>query len=208
MQFTACARIMIAVLHSKTGKYSNGFCHWPQCAWVQVGGRPHSVKRWIVHSEFLCPCCAVLWCGVPCCAVLCCAALCRCAALCLAVPCRAVPLCPVPYLLMQCCKCTYALLRVQSYPIVACSNKNRMQLDGSFKPSKANFTSLADPAAVGSGLTALTTLMHGGWEDARLVDTSTHVQFCTKRSYPTCVHLSFTHPQHRFVRGGACRPLR
>lgn len=32
--------------------------------------------------------------------------------------------------------------------------------DGSFVPSVAQFTSLADPAAVGSGLTALTTLMH------------------------------------------------
>lgn len=32
--------------------------------------------------------------------------------------------------------------------------------DGSWQPSQANFTSLADPAAVGSGQTALTTLMH------------------------------------------------
>jgi Peptidase family M3 len=32
--------------------------------------------------------------------------------------------------------------------------------DGSWQPSIANFTSLADPTAVGSGLTALTTLMH------------------------------------------------
>lgn len=32
--------------------------------------------------------------------------------------------------------------------------------DGTWQPSVANFTSLADPSAVGSGLTALTTLMH------------------------------------------------
>ena len=32
--------------------------------------------------------------------------------------------------------------------------------DGEWVPSSTNFTSLADPAAVGSGLTALTTLMH------------------------------------------------
>lgn len=32
--------------------------------------------------------------------------------------------------------------------------------DGSWQPATANFTSLADPSAVGSGLTALTTLMH------------------------------------------------
>jgi oligoendopeptidase F len=32
--------------------------------------------------------------------------------------------------------------------------------DGSWQPSEANFTSLADPKAVGSGLRALTTLMH------------------------------------------------
>ena len=31
---------------------------------------------------------------------------------------------------------------------------------GEFVPSKTNFTSLADPTAVGSGLTALNTLMH------------------------------------------------
>jgi hypothetical protein len=32
--------------------------------------------------------------------------------------------------------------------------------DGSWQPSTTNFTSLADPSAVGSGKTALTTLMH------------------------------------------------
>jgi oligoendopeptidase F len=32
--------------------------------------------------------------------------------------------------------------------------------DGTFQPSTAHFTSLADPSAVGSGFTALTTLMH------------------------------------------------
>lgn len=32
--------------------------------------------------------------------------------------------------------------------------------DGAWQPSVTNFTSLADPSAVGSGLTALTTLMH------------------------------------------------
>jgi oligoendopeptidase F len=32
--------------------------------------------------------------------------------------------------------------------------------DGSWQPSEANFTSLADPKAVGSGLNALATLMH------------------------------------------------
>jgi len=32
--------------------------------------------------------------------------------------------------------------------------------DGTWQPSTTNFTSLADPSAVGSGLTALRTLMH------------------------------------------------
>ena len=32
--------------------------------------------------------------------------------------------------------------------------------DGSWQPSEANFTSLADPKAIGSGHTALVTLMH------------------------------------------------
>ena len=35
-----------------------------------------------------------------------------------------------------------------------------VKADGSFQPSTTNFTSLADPSAVGSGKTALTTLMH------------------------------------------------
>ena len=34
--------------------------------------------------------------------------------------------------------------------------------DGSWQPSETNFTSLADPSAVGSGKTSLTTLMHEG----------------------------------------------
>jgi len=34
--------------------------------------------------------------------------------------------------------------------------------DGAFVPARANFTSLATPSAVGSGLTALTTLLHEG----------------------------------------------
>jgi hypothetical protein len=34
--------------------------------------------------------------------------------------------------------------------------------DGSWQPAEANFTSLADPSAIGSGLTALQTLMHEG----------------------------------------------
>lgn len=34
--------------------------------------------------------------------------------------------------------------------------------DGSWVPSKTNFTSLATPSAVGSGKTALVTLLHEG----------------------------------------------
>ena len=39
--------------------------------------------------------------------------------------------------------------------------------DGTFKPSQTNFTSLATPGAVGSGNTALTTLMHEGGHAVR-----------------------------------------
>jgi hypothetical protein len=35
-----------------------------------------------------------------------------------------------------------------------------LKADGSWQPTVTHFTSLADPAAIGSGLTGLTTLMH------------------------------------------------
>jgi hypothetical protein len=35
--------------------------------------------------------------------------------------------------------------------------------DGTWVPSRTNFTSLATPSAVGSGKTALVTLLHEGW---------------------------------------------
>ena len=35
-----------------------------------------------------------------------------------------------------------------------------VKADGSWQPTVTHFTSLADPAAIGSGLTGLTTLMH------------------------------------------------
>ena len=54
--------------------------------------------------------------------------------------------------------------------------------DGEWVPSSTNFTSLADPTAVGSGLTALTTLMH---EVRRLFP-------CARRSY--CWHVLMHSP--------------
>jgi len=42
--------------------------------------------------------------------------------------------------------------------------------DGSWQPSTANFTSLADPKQVGSGLTALTTLMHEAGHAAHMAN--------------------------------------
>ena len=40
--------------------------------------------------------------------------------------------------------------------------------DGSWQPTVTHFTSLADPAAIGSGLTGLTTLMHEAGHAAAL----------------------------------------
>ena len=54
--------------------------------------------------------------------------------------------------------------------------------DGEWVPSSTNFTSLADPTSVGSGLTALTTLMH---EVRRLFP-------CARRSY--CWHVLMHSP--------------
>jgi len=42
--------------------------------------------------------------------------------------------------------------------------------DGSWQPSHANFTSLADPKQIGSGLTALTTLMHEAGHAAHMAN--------------------------------------
>ena len=59
--------------------------------------------------------------------------------------------------------------------------------DGTWQPSTANFTSLADPAAVGSGLTALQTLMHEAGHAAHFANiTQTSPLFAQERA-PTSV---------------------
>jgi hypothetical protein len=53
--------------------------------------------------------------------------------------------------------------RVELYPLSILESRPRLawkKPDGTWQPSTTNFTSLADPAAIGSGKTALTTLMH------------------------------------------------
>jgi Zn-dependent oligopeptidase len=81
-------------LCDRAGKYSNGFCHWPQPAWV-------SSKGWI--------------------------------------------------------------------------------------PSRANFTSLATPSAVGSGYTALVTLMHEGGHAAHFANIKQHSPLYSQERAPTSV---------------------
>eukprot|EP00444_Apocalathium_aciculiferum_P040251 CAMPEP_0183536888 /NCGR_PEP_ID=MMETSP0371-20130417/28553_1 /TAXON_ID=268820 /ORGANISM="Peridinium aciculiferum, Strain PAER-2" /LENGTH=340 /DNA_ID=CAMNT_0025737537 /DNA_START=58 /DNA_END=1080 /DNA_ORIENTATION=- len=59
--------------------------------------------------------------------------------------------------------------------------------DGSWQPSVANFTSLADPAAVGSGLTALKTLMHEAGHAAHFANVSQPSPLFSQERAPTSV---------------------
>merc|ERR1712232_745651 len=59
--------------------------------------------------------------------------------------------------------------------------------DGSWQPSSANFTSLADPKAVGSGHTALTTLMHEAGHAAHFANVVQPSPLFSQERAPTSV---------------------
>jgi len=59
--------------------------------------------------------------------------------------------------------------------------------DGNFKPSQTNFTSLATPSAVGSGNTALVTLMHEGGHAAHFANIVQGSPFFAQERAPTSV---------------------
>ena len=59
--------------------------------------------------------------------------------------------------------------------------------DGTFQPSKTNFTSLADPAAVGSGHTALVTLMHEAGHAAHFANIKQPSPLFSQERAPTSV---------------------
>jgi len=59
--------------------------------------------------------------------------------------------------------------------------------DGSWQPSATNFTSLADPKAVGSGLTALKTLMHEAGHAAHFANVLQPSPFFSQERAPTSV---------------------
>jgi len=59
--------------------------------------------------------------------------------------------------------------------------------DGTWVPSKTNFTSLADPSAVGSGLTALQTLMHEAGHAAHFANIKQPSPLFSQERAPTSV---------------------
>ncbi len=59
--------------------------------------------------------------------------------------------------------------------------------EGKFKPSQTNFTSLATPSAVGSGNTALVTLMHEGGHAAHFANIVQGSPFFAQERAPTSV---------------------
>jgi len=59
--------------------------------------------------------------------------------------------------------------------------------DGSWQPSATNFTSLADPASVGSGKTALTTLMHEAGHAAHFANIDMPSPLFSQERAPTSV---------------------
>lgn len=62
-----------------------------------------------------------------------------------------------------------------------------MKPDGTWVPSQTNFTSLADPTAVGSGLTALTTLMHEAGHAAHFANIKQPSPLFSQERAPTSV---------------------
>lgn len=69
--------------------------------------------------------------------------------------------------------------------------------DGTWQPSVTNFTSLADPAAVGSGKTALTTLMHEAGHAAHFSNIVQPSPLFSQERAPTSVASK---PKHVCVR--------
>jgi hypothetical protein len=64
--------------------------------------------------------------------------------------------------------------------------------DGSWQPAVANFTSLADPSAIGSGLTNLTMLMHEAGHAAHFANIKQPSPLFSQERAPTSVAVSFT----------------
>jgi len=64
--------------------------------------------------------------------------------------------------------------------------------NGQFVPSQTNFTSLATPGAVGSGFTALTTLMHEGGHAAHFANIVQASPFFSQERAPTSVAYAET----------------
>ena len=62
-----------------------------------------------------------------------------------------------------------------------------IQPNGTFVPSQTNFTSLADPSAVGSGLTALKTLMHEAGHAAHFANIKQPSPLFSQERAPTSV---------------------
>ena len=109
-------------LLDRKGKYSNGFCHWPQPAWVRVDGsrQPAVSQHASAHHD-------------------------------------APP--PSP----------------------------QVRADGSWQPTVTHFTSLADPSAIGSGHTALTTLMHEAGHAAHFANIRQRSPLFSQERAPTSV---------------------
>lgn len=61
------------------------------------------------------------------------------------------------------------------------------QVDGQWVPAVTNFTSLATPGAVGSGRTALVTLLHEGGHAAHFANVDQYSPLCSQERAPTSV---------------------
>eukprot|EP00510_Aplanochytrium_minuta_P005236 CAMPEP_0184024184 /NCGR_PEP_ID=MMETSP0954-20121128/11902_1 /TAXON_ID=627963 /ORGANISM="Aplanochytrium sp, Strain PBS07" /LENGTH=492 /DNA_ID=CAMNT_0026307405 /DNA_START=105 /DNA_END=1583 /DNA_ORIENTATION=+ len=73
------------------------------------------------------------------------------------------------------------------WPVCAWSKPN-----GIFQPSKTNFTSLADPSATGSGLTAMRTLMHEAGHAAHFANVNQPSPLFSQERAPTSVAYAET----------------
>jgi hypothetical protein len=131
-------------LLDRKGKYSNGFCHWPQCAQPSRAARAHGGWRARTQSNAV----------------------------------RSAD----QFVLAATTVCSGCLTSAHRARRPAW-----VKPDGTWQPTVTHFTSLADPSSIGSGHTALTTLMHEAGHAAHFANIRQPSPLFSQERAPTSV---------------------
>lgn len=99
--------------------------------------------------------------------------------------------------------------RASKYPNGFCAwpQPAYVSTSGEWVPSRANFTSLATPTQVGSGRTALVTLLHEGGHAAHFANVLQRSPFFSQERAPTSVAYAGEPGRAPVARGAACPAL-